>query len=228
MQDKKHIVIFSHGFGTKKDDRGLLSGENGIAEALKKNGVETVLFDYNDIDDKKNTITVKPLREQVEILKNIVNKTINENPDATVDIIAHSQGCLVPASLLSDGIRKVVLLTPSLDANNQRMIDLFKDHPDTVIDLENISRLGRKDGTTTLVPSLYWVDIVNAAPILLYNNLSKISEVIIIKAKNDDILGNLNINGISEEIKIINLDGDHSFNGDDRNLLIKTIKEIIL
>jgi hypothetical protein len=28
----------------KKDDRGLLSGEHGIAEALNENGIKTILF----------------------------------------------------------------------------------------------------------------------------------------------------------------------------------------
>ena len=148
----KHIVIFSHGFGTKKDDRGLLSGEHGIAEMIYGLGIETILFDYNDIDEATNTITVKPLRTQVKMLKGVIDKTKEENPGAIVDIIANSQGCLVPASLLPQGIRKTILISPSLNVDNQRMINLFKDHPDTIINLEGVSRLGRKDGTTTIVP----------------------------------------------------------------------------
>lgn len=42
----KHFVVFSHGFGVCKDDRGLFPDIiSGLA------GVEPVLFDYNVIDD---------------------------------------------------------------------------------------------------------------------------------------------------------------------------------
>lgn len=227
MKSKKHIVIFSHGFGTKKDDRGLLSGPHGIAEALAEQNIETILFDYNNIDEEKNIITVKPLSVQVRILESIIKKSREENKDAIIDIIAHSQGCLTPALLLPEGIRKMIFIAPSLNVDNQRMINLFKDHPDTMIDMNGISKLGRKDGTTTIVPSLYWTDREKADPIRFYNKLSNITDITIIRAKGDDILRNLNTNGLMENIKIIDLDGDHSFNGKYRKDLIETIKKII-
>jgi hypothetical protein len=46
MVIKKHIIIYSHGFGVRKDDNGLLSY---IAEHLPE--VESVLFDYYNIND---------------------------------------------------------------------------------------------------------------------------------------------------------------------------------
>jgi hypothetical protein len=49
MSKNNHIVIFSHGFGVGKDDRGLFTD---IADSLKN--VESVMFDYNDIDEAKN------------------------------------------------------------------------------------------------------------------------------------------------------------------------------
>jgi hypothetical protein len=227
MQNKKHIIIFSHGFGTKKDDRGLLSGEYGISEELNKLGIETILFDYNVIDEMNNTITVSPLRKQIKKLEKVIQDTKDKYPEKIIDIIAHSQGCIVPAVLLTKGINKIILLSPSLDVNNERMINLFKKDPNTVINLNGVSRLGRKDGTTTIVPSEYWIDRGNTEPIPLYNKLAQISDVTMIRARQDDILGNLNISGLSNNITDIELDGDHSFNGVERNGLIEKVKEIL-
>lgn len=61
MQERAHTIIFSHGFGVKKDDRGLFSGPEGIAESFQNENCEVVLFDYNQIDEEENTITTIPL-----------------------------------------------------------------------------------------------------------------------------------------------------------------------
>jgi hypothetical protein len=228
MKKNKHIIIFSHGFGTKKDDRGLLSGPSGIAESIISGNLETILFDYNEIDEVNNKITVKPLSEQVKILEKVINEFREKNPEAVIDIIAHSQGCLVPAKLLPNGIRKTILLAPSFDVNNERMINLFKDNFNTSINLDGVSKLGRKDGTITIVPSLYWKDRQNMNPIFLYNEFSKITDLIIINANQDDIHSNLSIEGLAKNIKVLNINGDHNFDGEYRDYLIKIIKEIIL
>jgi hypothetical protein len=42
----KHIVIYSHGFGVRKDDRGLFTD---IAATLPS--AEHIMFDYNQVDE---------------------------------------------------------------------------------------------------------------------------------------------------------------------------------
>jgi len=100
MKNKKHIIIFSHGFGTKKDDRGLFAGENGISEVLKD--TENVLFNYNKVNKENGVITISPLSKQIKILEEKINEA--KSKDATIDIIAHSQGCLPVAILSPSGI----------------------------------------------------------------------------------------------------------------------------
>ncbi|MFA7191720.1 MAG: alpha/beta hydrolase [Candidatus Paceibacterota bacterium] len=228
MQNEKHIVIFSHGFGVAKDDRGLLSGPMGVAEMLQENGIETFLFDYNNVDVVNNTITATPLSIQAQMLSKNISEIREQNPDAIIDIIAHSQGCLIPAMVKPANIRKIIFLAPSLDVNNQRMIDLFKNHPDTKINTEGVSVLGRRDGTITFVPSLYWGEREKTVPIPLYNALAENTEITIIKASDDNVLGDLKIDGLSDKIKFTSLPGDHQFNGESRAGLLEKIKEIIL
>ena len=48
MTDKIHIIIYSHGFGVRKDDNGLL---DNIADSLSE--AESILFDYYEVDEKE-------------------------------------------------------------------------------------------------------------------------------------------------------------------------------
>ena len=219
MENKKHIIIFSHGFGTRKDDRGLLTD---IAAGFSE--TESILFDYNDVDEIKNTLTVPPLSEQAKMLNEVIKKACLENKDAVIDVIGHSQGCLVVALAKPALVRKIIFTAPSLDNSIERTINMFKDRPDTEINLSGISKLGRKDGTITLVPSQFWVERKQFDPIPLYNELSQETELIIINAKQDDIHGNLNTKGLNNNIEILEIDGNHQFSGDARGVLLDKIR----
>lgn len=226
--NKKHIVIFSHAFGVKRDDRGLLDGPQGIAPALRAEGIETVLFDYNDIDEVNNTLTVYPLSVQAEKLREVVESVKRENPEAIVDIVAHSQGCLVAALAHVQGIRKSIFLAPSLIQNIDRMIETFRARPGTEIDFEGVSKLARLDGTLTLVPKEFWTERSSMEPISLYNAFAQQSEIFLINAKQDDVLKRGDTSLLDSSIVVQDLEGDHSFNGDARGPLIEKIKEILL
>jgi hypothetical protein len=67
MKNKQHIIIYSHGFGTRKDDRGLLTD---IAKALPL--AESILFDYFEVDEIKKEMHICTIGEQVEKLKKII------------------------------------------------------------------------------------------------------------------------------------------------------------
>ena len=56
MTTATHVIIYSNGFGVRKEDRGLFTA---IAKALPD--AQHVMFDYNPIHDESNTLTVKPL-----------------------------------------------------------------------------------------------------------------------------------------------------------------------
>lgn len=222
MEKQKHIIIFSHGFGTRKDDRGLLSDiESGFSEA------ESLLFDYNGVDEEGKTLTVRLLSEQAKMLNDVINQARAENPEAMIDIIAHSQGCLVVGLAKPQGIRKIIFIAPSLDDDVERLMNMFKDRPGTVINLEGISKLARKDGTVTIVPQGYWQERKNSDPISLYNKLCEQTDLIIINALQEEILDNTKTEGLDKKIKIVELDGNHQFSGNARKVLINEIKKLL-
>lgn len=222
MESNKHIIIFSHGFGTRKDDRGLLTD---IADGFS--ATQSILFDYNGVDETENILTVRLLSEQARMLNEIIGKARLENRDAIIDIIGYSQGCLVIALAKPTGIRKTIFIAPSLDKDTERLINMFKERPDTEINLSGISKLARKDGTITLVPAEFWVERKQFDPISLYNELSSETELIIINAKQDEIHDNKNTQELDKKIGILDIDGNHQFSGEARKVLIDKIRKLL-
>ena len=223
QSNKKHIIIFSHGFGTRKDDRGLLTN---IADEFSSS--LSILFDYNEVDESEKILTVRPLIEQSKMLNEVIEKARLENPEATIDIVGHSQGCLIIALAKPQGIRKIIFLAPSLDNDIDHTINMFKDRPGTEINLSGISKLARKDGTVTIVPSKFWEERKKLIPIPLYNDLTKSADLYIINANQDDVHGKNETDGLHEKIKVIEIDGNHQFSGNEREALLIKIKEILI
>lgn len=222
MNEQKHIVIFSHGFGVRKDDLGLLSN---IADSLKD--CTSILFDYFDIDEEKETLTVRPFSEQVKKLTDVYNETRLKYPNAIIDIIGHSQGTIIPSLAKLKGIRKTILLAPVFDLSIERTLKRYANKPDTIIDLEGMSKLYKLDGYDRFIPKEYWVERKIVKPFDIYNEYSLNSELIIINANQDAILGIPDLSELNENIQVISLDGGHNFNDKDRDGLLKTIKGII-
>jgi len=223
MESKKHIIIFSHGFGTRKDDRGLLTN---IADELSK--TQSILFDYNGVDETGKILTVRLLSEQAKMLNDVIKKVRLGNPGSMIDIIGHSQGCLAIALAQPLGIHKTIFITPSLNNDIEHTINMFKGRPGTEINLLGISKLARKDGTITIVPAKFWEERKRFDPIAVYNKLAPQTELLIINANQDDVLGKAETKGLDKNIKILELDGNHQFSGEARGALIDKIKTFLI
>ena len=223
MTPTNHTIIFSHGFGTQKDSNGMFTA---IANALPE--AKSVLFDYTDVDLEHNTLTAKPFSEQVALLKSAVETEQKNNPDAIIDIICHSQGSLIPTLANLSGIRKMILLAPPATAGTNNMIARYQANPKTEFHFDGMSKLPRTDGSTTLVPAVYWEERKNeTSPIGAYNKLAETTELFIIKANQDNVIGNNILPGLSENITVKELDGDHGFT-ETRPALIEVIRGIVL
>jgi hypothetical protein len=206
MTPTPHIVIYSHGFGVRKTDRGLFTA---IAKALPE--AESVMFDYNPINEKANTLTAKPLNEQVQKLRKVINTTRAEYPGAVIDLVCHSQGCVVAAVLKPRHIRKVIMLTPPDDVSQAVLIDQLSANREEPIDVTARTRLQRADGSTTVIHPDYWQSFEGVYPVKLYNRLAKFTALRIINARQDEILSNATFEGLNPDVSTVTLEGSHNF-----------------
>lgn len=219
----QHIIVYSHGFGVRKDDRGLFTD---IAASLR--GATHAMFDYNHIDKTTDNLTVVPLDEQVATLKSEIEKAQSNNPGATIDLICHSQGCVVAALLAPQTIRKAIFIGPPAELSVESMVQIFKNRPGAHIDLQGTSHLTRADFTATDVPASYWKSIEGVDPIALYNAVSITVPLTIINAAKDEILGSQDFSGLSPRIHITTIDAGHNFEADSRQKLLATVSKELL
>lgn len=220
---KKHIVIFSHGFGVEKTDRGLFTD---IASALPN--IETMLFDYNEVDETTGNITVRPFSVQAKMLMEVIDRTRKAHPEAVIDLVAHSQGCRVAALVSSREIRKTILFSAPTDAGTLRMVNRYRDNPATVFDFDGVSQIPRTDGTTTFIPAEYFKERNEEAPAIeLYNRLADVTELVIIKGLQDTVLGTTSFEGLNPKARLIEIEGDHDFTGSDREGMLEVVKKEI-
>lgn len=124
-------------------------------------------------------------------------------------------------------IRKIILIAPPVTMNLERMMNAFKSRPGTKIDMNSTSRIVRSDGSITLVPSKYFIERTMIQPMRLYNELAKVTELVIIRAKQDNVLGETEFS-VLKNVRLIELDGDHEFSGDSRKGLLETVAKAIL
>jgi pimeloyl-ACP methyl ester carboxylesterase len=214
----KHIIIFSHGFGVRKDDRGLLTD---IASAFPE--AECVFFDYFEVDEEKKTLMIRPLSVQAKMLNEVVQQARTSNPEATIDLICHSQGTMVAALAKPDGIRKTILLAPAFDMSLERSLKRYSAY----VNLNGISELPPVDGLTRVVPPEYWAERKDMKALEEYNKFSEKTELIAIEANQDQLLPKVDLTDLSPKVKLAPLDGNHGFAGEAREPLKARLKELL-
>ncbi len=223
METRKHIIIFSHGFGVRKDDLGLFTD---IAAAIPE--IESILFDYYDFNEVNKTLTICPFSKQVKMLNDVISKTKELNPGAIIDLIGHSQGTVVAGLAEPDGIRKTIFLSPPFDMGLERTLKRYASKRGAIINLDGISKLPSQSGLVRIIPSEYWTERKAANAIKAYNRLSEKTELIMIEANQDQLLPKIEVKGLSPKIKLNPLDGDHDFYGKDRKHLIDVLRGLIV
>jgi len=225
IETTSHVIIFSHGFGVRKEDRGLFTA---IARAMPN--AKSVLFDYNPINEESNTLTAKPLNEQALKLRKVINSARAENPGAIIDLVCHSQGCVVAGLVKPRDIRKVIMLTPLDDTSEAKMIERMGDRAGAAIDPSAKTRMARTDGSVTVIHPEYWQSLAGIDPIKLYNRLAKFTALRIINARQDEVLGKVNFEAIDPGVSLVTLDGNHNFDDEEsrKRILYILQKELAL
>lgn len=222
MADQKQIVVFSHGFGVRKDSRGLFTD---IAAGLP--GIEPVLFDYYESRDD-GTVIVRPISEQAKLLGEIIEDTRRKYPGAVVDIIGHSQGCFAPALLRPECVRKVILLAPPYKVRIERMLERFRARPGAEINPGGVTTIPLTKGGVFLINPEYWPSLASLNPIERYNDLSRTSDLTLVIAKSDESIKSPDFTGLDPKAEKLEIEGDHNFTKKARAGLIKTIQDIVL
>ena len=218
------VIIFSHGFGVTRDSHGMFTE---IGDELK-NEYLVVKFDYTIVNKEENWTKVFPYSKQVEMLKAVYKYIYNEFKPLEINIIAHSMGCLITGLAQLSNINKILLLASPPTAPYQRMKDYFAKRPETVIDESATSTIKRSDGSITYVESDFWHEMRDVNPPKMYKHLASKAEVFFVRALSDQVITEQDYENIRsiKEIDYNEIDGNHDFEGEAREKLIKLIKDM--
>lgn len=215
----KHYVVYSHGFGVRKDDRGLMTD---IAGSMPE--FEHILFDYNELSDSDKTMRAASLSDQADKLNSQIDLL---DPDATVDVVAHSQGCISTAIAQPERVRHIVFITPPDNTDGARISEYFGSRPGSHMDMDGESRIPRRDGTTTIIPAEYWSDLKSIEVVPLYAKLAELCEITFIAARDDEVLDGPDFTSLDGLVDLRVLPGNHDFTGVYRPTLLKTIFDVL-
>jgi len=218
----RHVIVYSHGFGVDRTDRGLFSD---IARSFPN--TEQVMFDYNDTDKKNNSMTINSLQDQAKRLQEHL-ESIKANDDTIIDLVAHSQGCVVAALVGAENIRNIVCIAPPSNLDVDSMIMYFGSRDGAKIDVTGTSVIPRRDGSRTIINANYWNGVRSLSVIDLYARLASVSRVSFYIANNDEVLGSTDFNDIDPRIDLIRINGDHDFNKIYRTKLCQLVKERLI
>lgn len=209
-------LIFSHGFGVRADARGMFSD---IAATFSE--YAPVMFDYNTLAEDGGVV-VSPIDKQVNMLEAHV-----AGVDEASVLITHSQGCIVAALTALPRLRNVILLAPPGAMSMQRVIEKMKQRPGAEINLDGMSKYPRSDGSFTYLPKEYIESLGGINATELYTQLAQRQNVTIIRATNDNVLGETNFDDV-RDATIIDVAADHDFTNGSRELLIHELHKILI
>lgn len=230
--DERHIIIFSHGFGVRKDARGLFTA---IAKQLISTSNFTaddlIMFDYNQVDEATNTLTATTLDKQAQQLLDVIAEEQLEDKEVTIDVICHSQGCIVAALAQPHLIRKIIFLAPPDDrfgfGRIQEKIQALLARPGTVQSADGTLRYPRRDGSTTIIPPAYWQSRQGVAAIKLYKQLAAKTKLIIFQATHDEVIGETDFSELPKTVRVLPIDSGHDFEDKSRQKIADLIAQEI-
>ncbi|MEK7447260.1 MAG: alpha/beta hydrolase [Patescibacteria group bacterium] len=219
LDSAKQIIVFAHGFGTDKHERGTF---DQISEKIinSSNDVATIRFSYSGFGESEGDQKVKTLDTMVSDLSSVMDFVKNSKAEnSAVKMIAFSLGNHITAKYLAsvDDTRpeKVILINLPECKFKSRMQSYFKDKPGTKIDDLGVWHLERSSGSTTYVGSGFW-DSVSHPESQLSNleNLTRKYGTYLIRATDDEIIdskaSDAEISDFPFE-EILYLRGDHNY-----------------
>lgn len=208
-------VVMVHGFGVKRDSRGLFTD----LEAQVAGSMLSIRGDFSEI--RGTSTRAIPVTQQVERLDRVLSFTHeNFNPKKLV-YVGHSQGCIVIAKKHPTDSTVILLAPPILPPYEQFIQTPGWGRPGSHLDTEGESRLMRSDGSVTEVGADFWQDFRTVDPKALYTELAARNQTLMVFAGADQVLGQQNtLPGIPS---ILIPEANHDFAGTARSELLRTL-----
>ncbi|MBC7581403.1 alpha/beta hydrolase [Aeromicrobium sp.] len=214
------MVVFSHGFGVRRDARGMFSD---IVAALPA-GWGYVLFDYDVIDALANTQFVVGFNERLLRLEAVLTWVHLQDAVEHIHIVGHSMGALTAASLAPEQTGAIILLSPPLSLG-LHFAELYTRRPGASHE-GHTWLIPRSDGTTTLADDTILAELVSVDAEGELAKLALFRPYTIILADSDEVLQDADYTELitMPSVSMFTVErADHDFSGTARAGLVDTV-----
>ncbi len=219
----KNIAIFSHGFWVRYDSKWMFLE---IKETLNKLWIDCVLFNYFDLDEESQEITVSSFTQQAALLQQQIDDITKKHPEGRIIIIGHSQWCVIPWLCKLTNVYWLLMLSPFFHTEMKDILNRYTKDPWNTINFTWVSKRKRSDWTTTIIPKSYWKERFDTDIVQLYNTMATQTRMCIIYALQDQVITFKDHHRIKNAY-MLNIDGKHDFEKEHRKKLIENIKIIV-
>jgi hypothetical protein len=216
------MVVFSHGFRVRRDSRGMI---NDLIAALPlKYGY--VAFDYNHYST--NGVVYATIAEQCETLATVLDWLAVQPLVLSVQLCAHSLGCMIVSKLGRGGMAKVLFLAPPLVIGD-RIQDYFTHKPGAVQKGDKWD-IPRSDGTRSLISIQLFENLASLDATAALQSYAQLQPYTIVKAGNDEVVGDLEYQAALPLLSGYELivGADHNFTEPSRQQLIELFCDYFL
>lgn len=225
----KTVVVFNHGFGTDKHERGLFDSIVGkLTEELGDSSF--VRFSYAGYGKSGGSQEEKTINTMAEDLCSVWQYVVkNKAKEAIIKTISFSMGNNVLSKALSKSdidIETMICVNPAAFTSGEQGKTKWSGRPGAKIDDKGILHIPRADGSVTKIGQSFW-DSLN--PAIYKENLIKASEKynsILIRATDDHVVENVEVAKLPFK-KVFEIRGDHNFSkSEDLTMFLTKITEI--
>jgi len=220
------VVIFSHGFGVRRDSRGMFTQLGSVLES----DFLVVRFDYDSIDQERKKNFVHPYHVQTIILDKVIAFISQTFFHPEINIVAHSQGCFIVGLAQLPHIHRVILNSSPTASPYERVVERLQQRNPTGYKQSGVNVFPRSDGSTTYFDAEFWPEMKAIRPTELYTQLANITDLWFIRALNDEIVTDGQYDALRRNANLhyLEIPGNHNFSDDgDRKNWLVTIKSIL-
>jgi hypothetical protein len=218
------VLLFSHGFGIRKDNLGLFTY---FSERFQQAGYDTVLFDYYEYNEETKEVITVPFSKHAEVLQEQIEKVKSKYPGKEIIIIAQSQGSIIPAFCDVTGITKVIGISPFFLTDKEEVMKRYSARPGSQTDFDKVSRRPHSDGKVTVIPPEYWTERFSTNVADKYNALALKTDLVLIYGTKDKLVESIDLDEL-KNMSIIELEGDHDFTGEYKVKLLEVVEKELL
>lgn len=216
----QQMVVFSHGFGVRRDARGMFTS---IAQGLPRDW-GYVMFDYDSFDAVKNEQMVNGFAERLRRLQAVIDWTHQQADVSQVHAIGHSLGAITLASLAPEKVETFLLLAPPLTLG-LHFAEPYTKRPTSKHDGHTWS-IPRSDGSTTVVDDDKLAELINVDAEGELSKLAMFHPFTIILAETDQVLPDADYTGLitMASVRMESIErADHDFSGVARQQMVDLV-----